>query len=132
VVTERLRHEKKHGRFGRWPSILHDPDASVRLLAISGEGLMKVILAAVAALICLQSTAWAIDINTLNSALRKGDRCRADVSSFKAMGLTTAGGGKHIMCPMNGFIGSRCYCYFGQYRVPGQIVRNADFADIKD
>jgi hypothetical protein len=93
---------------------------------------MKMVFAIGAALLAAQSTAAALDLNQVPWAMRKGDRCRADVGYFRAMGLVTASGRNHLMCYVNGPLGAQCHCMFGQYRVAGQIVRNADYADTKD
>lgn len=83
-------------------------------------------------LFALQATAWAIDINQFPKIVKMGDRCRASVAQFAPYGYVPAGGGQHIMCRVNAYVGTRCYCWFGPTQVFGQVVRSSDYADVKN
>lgn len=93
---------------------------------------MKMIFAAAATMLALQSSAMALDLRQFPHVVKMGDRCRVNVAYLAAYGIVPAGGGQHIMCKVNAYVGTPCYCWFGQYRVNGEVVRNADFADIKN
>jgi len=79
-------------------------------------------------LCALQATAFALDTNQLPFFAKTGDRCRAELAPS---GYTTAGGQNAVVCKASGYVGSPCYCFAGQYRVPGHIIRSSDYADVQ-
>ena len=89
---------------------------------------MKLEISVFGLLCALQASAFALDINQLPLLGKTGDRCRAELAPN---GYVTAGGQNAVVCKASGYVGSTCYCYAGQYRVQGHIIRSSDYADVQ-